>query len=198
MKRNRSIPSIKRDIFYSIITTSSIVMVLFAVYYLFGNSKSIDTNLTFLFGAILAFSGLMTKQYLLKENIHYLEKWREVEKLIDNITISCANLGHEESDIAKKLAEKNNIAFTYMNYVVFEIRSIPVIPLLLVVLYGAAIIASESSVVSIICLILMLFLVSYLAQATITSNNLAIDRSELDSMIKELKDLSKIIENTAS
>ncbi len=196
MKINNSSPNIKKDIFYSTLTTITIVIILFTVYYLFGNSKEIDTNLTFLFGAIIAFSGLMTKQYLLKENINYLEKWREAERLIDDITISCSNLEQDESDIIKKLAEKNNIAFTYMNYVVFEIRSIPVIPLLLVVLYGAAIIASESSTVSITCLILMLFLVSYLAQATITSNNLAIDRSELDSMIKELKDLSIIIEDT--
>lgn len=196
MKQNNSTPNIKKDLFFSLVITINIVIILFAVYYFFGDSKKIGTNLTFFFGAILAFSGLMTKQYLLKENIHYLGKWREAEKLIDDITLYCANIGHEESDIVKKLAEKNNIAYSYMNYVVFEIRSIPIIPLLLVVLYGAALISTESSIVSIMCLILMLFLVSYLAQATITSNNLAIDRSELDSMIKELKDLSKVVKDT--
>ena len=190
---NSSIPSIKKDIFYSLIITTAIVAIFYTVYLLFGNSKEFSAQITYLFGAILAFSGLMTKQYLLKENIKYLGKWKLIEQLIDDISINSSKMDIEESNLSQQLAEKNNKAFSYMNYMIFEIKIIPIIPLLLVVLYGSALIATEPAYISTICLTFMLFLVSYLAQATITSNNLVIDSSELDSTIKELEDVAKIL-----
>jgi len=41
----------------------------------------------------------------------------------------------------------------------------------------------------------MLLFVTYLAKATISSNNLAIDRPDLEETINELEELSQIIEN---
>jgi len=61
--------------------TIIIISVLVVVYELFGRSQKIDTKVTSLFGAILALSGLMAKQYLLKENIEYLNKWKKVESM---------------------------------------------------------------------------------------------------------------------
>jgi intracellular septation protein A len=173
-------PSIIADVATSICISAVICIVLGGVFYLFGNAQKIDTRITSLFGAILAFSGLMTKQYLLKENIEYFHKWKKVEETIDSISLNENDLPAEARNITTSLLEQNNRANFYIQYIVAEIKIIPIIPLLLVVLYGAALIASEAQWFSITCLSLMLLLVSYLAQATITSNNLAIDTSDLD------------------
>ena len=83
----------------------------------------------------------------------------------------------------------------YANYVKRELRLIPLVPIILVVLYGAALIACGSILFRMICLGLMLLFVTYLAKATISSNNLAIDRPDLEETINELEELSQIIEN---
>lgn len=192
-KKNNNIPTIKSDLASSAMMTFVIISLLYCVFYFFGNQGTLDTRSTSLFGAILAFSGLMTKQYLLKENIEYLHKWKKVEDLIDSITIQHSSNNIETNNLSQQLLTLNNQASSYMHYIVTEIKAIPIIPLFLVVLYGAAIIASEAQWLSLICLGLMLFLVSYLAQATITSNNLAIDTSDLDETISELEALAKIL-----
>lgn len=189
------LPSVCKDIFVSLIMTIIIISVLVVVYELFGRSQKIDTKVTSLFGAILALSGLMAKQYLLKENIEYLDKWKQVESTIHEITLTKNDTCAKESDISRKLADLNNQASEYMEYVKTEIRIIPVVPLILVVLYGAALIGSEAQLFSLTCLGIMLLLVSYLSQATITSNNLAIDTSDLDNTIIVLNDLLNSLNN---
>jgi hypothetical protein len=192
-KKKSPIPSVKSDIFKSILLSIIIVSFLVVVFQLYGNAQKIDSRMTSLFGAILAFSGLMTKQYLLKENIEYLHKWKKIESIIDEITLHQENQPAHVNEILEKLANQNNTACLYMKYVITEIKIIPVIPLLLVVLYGAALIASESQYFSLTCLSLMLFLVSYLAQATITSNNLAIDTTDVDEIIHEFQEVSTLL-----
>ena len=83
----------------------------------------------------------------------------------------------------------------YVGYVKRELQFIPVVPILLVFLYGSALIACESSVFRLICLGLMLLLVSYIAKATISSNNLAIERPELEQMNNELNDILTMLRN---
>lgn len=186
-------PSILADLLISVTICVIICSLLGVVFYYFGNVQKLDTRITSLFGAILAFSGLMTKQYLLKENLSYLQKWKKIEEIIDEITLTYSNISSEATSIGSKLLELNNRIDPYIKYVTTEIRIIPVIPLVLVVLYGAALIASESQLFSICCLSMMLLLVSYLAQATISSNNLAIDTSELDDTKKELEDILEML-----
>ena len=192
-KQKSTIPSIKSDIFKSILLSAIIISFLVVVFFFYGSSQKIDARMTSLFGAILAFSGLMAKQYLLKENITYLHKWKKVERIIDEITLHQKNLSIDVDKILKQLASQNNTASLYMEYVIKEIKIIPVLPLLLVVLYGAALIASESLYFSLTCLSLMLFIVSYLAQATITSNNLAIDTTDLDETIVEFEEVLTLL-----
>lgn len=187
-KKNK-LPSVIKDIFISLILTVIIISILIVVYEIFGTRQAIDTNVTSLFGAILALSGLMAKQYLLKENIDYLRKWKKVELTIDEVTSKCTNILSAENEFSEKLVGLNNQTAEYMDYVKTEIKIIPVVPLLLVVLYGAALIGNNSQIFSLTCLGVMLLLVSYLSQATITSNNLAIDTSELDDTIIVLEEL---------
>lgn len=187
--KESKLPSVKNDVLVSLVLTAIIILVLVIVYELFGNSNIIGTNVTSLFGAILALSGLMAKQYLLKENIDYLNKWKVVVSTIDEITLHKNESGPEGKDISKQLIQLNNQADEYIEYVKKEIRIIPVVPLLLVVLYGAALIGCNSQIFSLTCLGIMLLLVSYLSQATITSNNLAIDTADLDETITVLDEL---------
>ncbi|MFA7348583.1 MAG: hypothetical protein WCZ86_12555 [Desulfurivibrionaceae bacterium] len=194
MKKERNpAPSITADIFKAILLTIIIVTFLFIVFHLHGNAQKIDSRMTSLFGAILAFSGLMTKQYLLKENISYLHKWKKVEFVINEIILHPKNQQYRVDEILNQLSKQNSTARLYMKYVIDEIKIIPIIPLFLVVLYGAALIASESQYVSLTCLALMLFLVSYLAQATITSNNLAIDTTDVDEIINEFEEALSLL-----
>ena len=194
MEYNRiSIPSVKSDLFSSSILSIVIVCILAVVFHLYGHASKIDSGMTSMFGAILAFSGLMTKQYLLKENIQYLHKWKKIESIINEIISHPSDGSIQTTGISNKLEKQNNLTKKYMEYVVNEIKIIPVIPLLLVVFYGAALIASEAQWFSLTCLAIMIFFVSYLAQATITSNNLAIDTTDLDKTISELEEIVVIL-----
>lgn len=188
-RKDNKLPSVKKDILIALLLTAIIILVLVIVYELFGSFNKIDTNVTSLLGAILALSGLMAKQYLLKENIDYLNKWKVVVSTIDKITLKKNESLPEEDYFSNQLIQLNNQAYKYMLYIKKEIRIIPAIPLLLVVLYGAALIGCSSMLFSLTCLSIMLLLVSYLSQATITSNNLAIDTSDLDETIIVLDEL---------
>lgn len=194
-KNKVRIPSIKRDILKSIFVTVLIVGFLSIIFLFFGDAKIFDNRITALFGAILAFSGLMSKQYLLKENISYLNKWKYLEKILDDITINYSSKNFLIKQISDDLSRRNNQAFLYVNYIVMEIKSMPIIPFVLVVLYGAALVASGNLLISLTCLVLMLALVAYLALATITSNNLIIDTSDLDETIEELEGLIELLKS---
>ena len=187
------IPSTFKDVIISVFFTIFIIFILCIVYHCFGGSKKIDTNITSFFGAILAFSGLMTKQYLYKETIDYLIKWIRLENLLDDILVRSESQDDEIKTIVNELAKQNNLAKSYANYVKIELRIIPLVPIILVVLYGAALVACESILFRMICLGLMLLLVTYLAKATISSNNLAIERPDLEETISELEELSQLI-----
>jgi hypothetical protein len=194
---NIEIPSTFKDAIVAFLFTLFIILALITVYYLFGGSKKLDTNITSFFGAILAFSGLMTKQYLFKETIDYLTKWIRLEKLIDDILVHSESQDPEIKKIINDLALQNNLAGSYASYVKRELRVIPVVPIILVVLYGAALIACDSILFRAICLGLMLLFVTYLTKATISSNNLAIERPDLEQTINELEELLLIIKKNS-
>lgn len=192
-ENKRKIPSTIVDLLVALAITVVIILFFFVVYHYFGGSKKLDTNITSFFGAILAFSGLMTKQYLYKETIDYLTKWFKVEELMDEIIASTNTENNEFKKLERELSEQNNLAASYANYVKRELRIVPLIPILLVFLYGSALIACDSVLFRSICLGLMLFLVAYLAKATISANNLAIEKFNLDKMIIELQELYEVI-----
>jgi hypothetical protein len=130
------LPSTLKDAFVAIILTIFIILVLMTVYYFFGGSKQIDTNMTSFFGAILAFSGLMTKQYLFKETIDYLIKWIKLEKLLDDILVYSGTQNGNFEDIIGDMAEQNKLAEFYATYVKRELKIIPLVPIALVSLSG--------------------------------------------------------------
>lgn len=190
---NVKTPSTVNDVLVALALTTIIILFFIVVYHYFGGSKKLDTNITSFFGAILAFSGMLTKQYFFKETIDYLAKWFQIEKLIDDINSDTEPVGVELKRLEQELSEQSTQAASYAAYVKRELKIIPLIPILLVFLYGAALIACDSVLFRAICLSLMLFLVSYLAKATISSNNLAIEKPILEEMIIELQDLHQLI-----
>ncbi|GBC61992.1 hypothetical protein DENIS_2955 [Desulfonema ishimotonii] len=101
----------------------------------------------------------------------------------------------ELKKITEELADKNNQAELYMEYIITEIKYIPVIPMILMVLYGAALIACGSFIFTLICLTLMLILVIYLALATISSNNLLLETDNVDEIIGELQEIIDCLQN---
>lgn len=86
---------------------------------------------------------------------------------------------------------KNALEFSksYVGYVKRELIIVPIIPVLLVVLYGFALISSSSLVFRAICLSLMLWLVAYLAKATISTYALQLEKVEMESVVRELQEL---------
>jgi len=192
------LPSTLKDAVVAFIFTIFIIFVLMTVYYFFGGCQQIDTNITSFFGAILAFSGLMTKQYLFKETIDYLIKWIKLEKLLDDILVYSGSQDSNFKDIIDDMAEQNKLAKFYATYVKRELRIIPLVPIVLVVLYGAALIACGSVVFRMICLGLMLLFVTYLVKATISSNSLAMERPDLEETINDLEELFQIIKKKST
>ncbi|RJQ24374.1 hypothetical protein C4565_09915 [Candidatus Parcubacteria bacterium] len=187
------LPSILKDLAVSLLVTIFIAASYIIVFYFFGGSKKIDTNITAFFGAILAFSGLMTKQYLFKETIDYLLRWIQIGKILDEIIENTNNSDTMLAGIRNDLIEQNKLSSKYSNYVKRELRIIPVIPILLVSCYGAALLASDSIIFRSLCLGLMLFMVSYLAKAALSSNKIAIEKPDIEQLISELTDLKKDI-----
>jgi hypothetical protein len=181
-----NMPSVRRDFIVSMLVTVIIVSGYVIVYEIFGVSEISVSKLTHLFGAILALSGLMFKQYLLKEVIQYFNKFVQVKSKISEITLISNEIENKEKSYVDKFSEYYNTVCCYICYVKFEIKLVPFIPLILVILYGAALIGDASHKFSLSCLCIMIFLVSYLSQATITSNNIAIDQSDLDDVVFEL------------
>ena len=190
---NINLPSTLNDAVGAFIYTIFVICILFVVHHYFGASKIIDTNITSIFGAILALSGLMAKQYLFKETIDYLTKWVKLEKLLEEVLQYSDLQDSQVANLIESLREQSRLANFYASYVKRELRIIPLIPIILVVLYGSALIAAGSVVFRIICMSLMLLFVTYLAKATVSFGNLVIEKPDLDETINELQELVRIL-----
>ena len=192
------LPSTLKDAVAAFIFAIFIIFVLTTVYFFFGGSQQIGTNITAFFGAILAFSGLMTKQYLFKETIDYLIKWIKLEKLLDDILVYSRSKDGNFKDIIDDMAEQYKMAEFYATYIKRELKIVPLVPIVLIILYGAALIACGSIMFRMICLGLMLLFVTYLVKATISSNSLAMERPDLEGTINDLEELLKIIKKKST
>lgn len=193
-KNRLKMPSIWQDILISILYTIMIVEILLLVYINFGSTKKVDPNVASFYGAILALSGLMAKQYMFREAIDCLKKWIEIEKLLETIKGNSNEKDTNVLELLAKLADQIKLTKKYESYIKTELKIVPMIPIVLVVLYGAALIADESQLISMTCLGLMLLSVTYLAKATISSTSIPISISELEETINLLLDLRKNVE----
>ncbi|MBW2252285.1 MAG: hypothetical protein JRF60_17085 [Deltaproteobacteria bacterium] len=176
-------PSVSDDIVGTLLYTFIVLLVLFIIDYLFGKSEPIDTNTTAFLGILIAFSGLMIKQYLYKETIQYLIKWEKLKGVLDKIIQALNTPNSDIKEILVKMKKQREQAGLYTNYLRKELKIIPIIPVILLFLYGASLLSCDNLFFRYLCLIIMFCSVIYLTRATITSNNIILEISELDEVI---------------
>ncbi len=126
----------------------------------------------------------MLKQYLFKETIGYLLKWNRLNNLLDNIISQIDEKQSEITDILKQIRALKKQTNLYSTYLKNEIKIVPLIPLMLLFLYAAALLANNNLIIRYSCLASMLFLVIYLTKATVTSNHLLTETTEIDETIE--------------
>jgi hypothetical protein len=79
------IPSTSNDVIIAFIFTVIVVSLYGGIFQYVGSFEKLDTAITSFFGAIIAFSGIMTKQYFYKETIDYLILWNRSQGMISEI-----------------------------------------------------------------------------------------------------------------
>lgn len=108
---------------------------------------------------------------------------------MDDIIAITDSRNQELVTLKYELSNHKHQSVSYIKYIKRELKFIPFVPILLVSLYGAALIASGSILFRVICLSIMLYFVTYLAKATISSNNLVIEKTNIDQLLTELEEL---------
>lgn len=186
--------SIRHDIY-----VSTLYAILFSsawafVYVYFANPNSFLNNSVQFLGGVLAISGLLLKQYMLKEVLEYLETWEELGTLLDKIIYNSYKYGLNDTTQVKEFEIQRNNAAKYSKYVKCEMNIIPIVPLLTIFLYGCALLADKFIVLRLVFFYGMIHCVVYLAIAATSSMKIAYNHPNLKSIITELKNLSCALE----
>lgn len=186
--------SIWRDIGISSLFAIATFLSWALVYFFFGNPNSLLNNSVTFLGGVLAISGLLFKQYMLKEVLEYLETWEELGDLLDKIIKASKNAGFQRNPHTDEFIIQKENVLDYSKYVRHEIRIIPIVPLLTIFLYGCALLADQCLFLRLICLYGMIHCVVYLAIAAKSSVKIAYAYPNLESTIKELKEMISELE----
>ncbi len=195
MKRNKYPKlSIWRDIGISSLFAVATFLSWTLVYFFFGNPNALLNNSVTFLGGVLAISGLLFKQYMLKEVLEYLEKWEELGELLDKIIKASKNGGFEKGTYTAEFIMQKENALDYSQYVRHEMKIIPIVPLLTIFLYGCALLADQCLILRLICLYGMIHCVVYLAIAAKSSVKIAYAYPNLESTVKELKNVISDLE----
>ena len=99
--------------------------------------------------------------------------------------------GHSENSCVNDLVSKATKVNSYSDYLRRELLIVPITPIVLIFLYGSALIAECSFTFRIICIFLMVYLVVYLAIAAVTSTRLACEYLDLEKTIIDLEELRR-------
>ena len=201
-KKQGGLPSSAKDAFRALSIAFFVIIIYALVYFAFGNNNQLSNNVTLFIGAILTISGLVTQQYQKEDIIALLTQFSRLNKIIAEITKNDIFKEQQSLKIKTLLKTEYNKTMAYEKYIATELKAIPIIQLSLIIFYGMAMIANESGLFRAICLLIMFSLVSYLAMATITSNNIAIDKhtldQELDQIISEYENFLNSVNNSNS
>jgi len=140
-------------------------------------------------GGVLAISGLLFKHYLLKEVLDYLKSWKQLESLLDSAINSGQGSGLNNDAHINEFKIQRTYASKYSKYVHRELEIIPILPLVLIFLYGCALLSDKSIVLRAFCLYGMIHCVVYLAIAAMTSTKLTCAYPDLETTIEDLEKL---------
>lgn len=181
--------SIRRDMLFATFIASITFGVWVGVYAWFGEPSKLDSGIVTFLGGVLAISGLLFRQYMLKEVLDYLKTWDRMSVLLRIIIDTATGNGHADDTHVKALEIQKAQAHRYSNYVRLELSLVPIVPILLIFLYGCTVLSERSLILRESCLFLMIFCVSYLAIAAISSTRLACAHPDLEEAINDLNKL---------
>jgi fumarate reductase subunit C len=188
--------SILRDLIFAAFVASLTLGAWVGVFTWFGDSSKLDTGFVTFLGGVLAVSGLLFRQYMLKEVLDYLKAWDKLSNLLREIIENASKQGHDENNHIKDFTSQETQAHRYSNYIRRELTVVPIVPIILIFLYGCALLSDRSLILREICLFLMIHLVAYLAIAAVTSTRLACAYPYLEKTIAELETLRSELETT--
>lgn len=179
--------SILRDLILAALVASLTLGAWVGVFTWFGDSSKLDTGFVTFLGGVIAVSGLLFRQYMLKEVLDYLKAWDKLSNLLREIIEKASTQGHDQNAHVKDFITQETQAHRYSKYIRRELTLVPIVPIILIFLYGCALLADKSLILREICLFLMIHLVAYLAIAAVTSTRLACAFPDLEKTIGELE-----------
>lgn len=179
--------SILHDLIFAAFVASLTLGAWVGVFTWFGDTSKLDTGFVTFLGGVLAVSGLLFRQYMLKEVLDYLKAWDKLSNLLREIIEKASKQGHDQNTHIKDFISQETQAHRYSNYIRSELTLVPIVPIVLIFLYGCALLAEKSLVLREICLFLMILLVAYLAIAAVTSTRLACAYPDLEKTIVDLE-----------
>lgn len=187
--------SISRDLILAAFVASLTLGTWVGVFTWFGDSSKLDTGFVTFLGGVLAVSGLLFRQYMLKEVLDYLKAWDKLSNLLREIIEKASTQGHDQNGHVKDFIAQETQAHRYSKYIHRELTLVPIVPIILIFLYGCALLADKSLILREICLFLMIHLVAYLAIAAVTSTRLACAFPDLEKTIGELEEVGRELVN---
>jgi len=182
---------IGRDIAISGVLTGLILASWAAVFSLFGEVGAVNDSSVIFTGGILTVSGLLFRQYMLKEVLEYYSVWNNIRELMKSIEerILPSSPGHSFRS-AEALINQQDLVRRYCSYLQAELAIIPLVPVVMIFLYGCAMLANKSLQIRIGCLSIMVFFVVYLSVAAVTSSTIACSASEPRQILKDLEEIN--------
>src|SRR6266567_3431532 len=172
--------SILRDLIFAAFVASLTLGAWVGVFTWFGDSSKLDTGFVTFLGGVLAVSGLLFRQYMLKEVLDYLKAWDKLSNLLREIIEKASKKSHSGATHIKEFITQETLAHNYSKYIRLELALVPIVPIILIFLYGCALLSDRSLILREICLFLMIHLVAYLAVAAVTSTRLACAYPDLE------------------
>ena len=186
--------SVIRDLIFATLIASLTLGAWVSVFTLLGDASKVDTGFVTFLGGVLAISGLLFRQYMLKEVLDYLKSWDRMSSILRDLIQMGSKQGYAEDTHIKDLVSQENQAQRYSKYIRHELTLVPIVPIILIFLYGCALLSDNSLVFREGFLFLMIHLVAYLALAAVTSTRLACAFPDLEKTIADLEELRRELE----
>ncbi|HML79293.1 MAG TPA: hypothetical protein PKD36_13170 [Geobacter sulfurreducens] len=188
--------SVMRDLIFAALIASTTLGAWVTVFTLLGDTSKLDTGFVTFLGGVLAISGLLFRQYMFKEVLDYLKSWDRMGNILRDLMQIGLKQGYAEDDHLKDLASQEIQAQRYSKYIKHELTFVPIVPIVLIFLYGCALLSDNSIAFREVCLFLMMLLVAYLALAAVSSTKLACAFPDLEKTITDLEELRRELETS--
>lgn len=188
--------AIWRDLLIAALVASLTLGAWVSVFTWFGDPSKLDTGFVTFLGGVLAISGLLVRQYMLKEVLDYLKSLDRMSGLLREIIKVAAKQGRTKNPHIKDFVLQETQAHRYSQYVRRELAFVPIVPLILIFLYGCALLSEKSLILRELCMFLMIHFVAYLAVAVVTSTRLACAYPDIEKTIADLEVLRREIESS--